>query len=121
MPDTPRWRSYLRFWRRNVDADVNDELSFHFEQRVAEFMATGVGRGEAEVLARARFGDVADTRQALLNIGERAGRRRDYAQALDNLRHDAAYAARGLRRSPGLAIACIVTIALGVGANGAMF
>ena len=40
---------------------------------------------------------------------------------LDNLRQDVAFSIRGLRRSPGLAITCVVTIALGVGANGAMF
>jgi len=40
---------------------------------------------------------------------------------LDTLRQDVVVSIRGLRRSPGLAIACIVTIALGVGANGAMF
>lgn len=42
-------------------------------------------------------------------------------QAFDVLRQDLVFSIRGLRRSPGLAIACIVTIALGVGANGAMF
>jgi predicted permease len=46
---------------------------------------------------------------------------RQFGQALDSLRQDTVVAMRGLRRSPGLAIACIVTIALGVGANGAMF
>jgi len=46
---------------------------------------------------------------------------RERLQALESLRQDTIFAIRGLRRSPGVAIACIVTIALGVGANGAMF
>ncbi len=45
----------------------------------------------------------------------------DLANGLDALRQDVVFSIRGLRRSPGLAIACVVTIALGVGANGAMF
>jgi predicted permease len=121
MHDEPRWPRYLRFWRRSVDADVNDELAFHFEQRVAEFIAAGATREEAEAQARARFGDIGNTQDELLSIGRRVDRRRDRLQSLDNLRHDLVFAMRGLRRSPGLAVACIVTIALGVGANGAMF
>lgn len=121
MHEEPRWRRYLRFWRRNVTADVDDELTFHFEQRVAEFMAAGTTRAEAERRARERFGDVDHAREELFVIGRRAHRRHDVARILSNLQQDLAFSIRGLRRSPGLAIACIVTIALGVGANGAMF
>src|SRR5689334_2076433 len=111
MHDEPRWRRYLRFWQRNVAHDVDDELAFHFEQRVAEFMAAGATRAQAEAQARDRFGDVGNTHDELLSIGQRVERRRDRLQTLDNLRHDVVFAIRGLRRSPGLAIACIVTIA----------
>jgi predicted permease len=121
MHDEPRWRRYLRFWRRNIAADVDDELAFHFEQRVAEFMAAGTTREEAEARARARFGDAEHAHDELLTIGRRVEQRRERFRVLDNLRQDTVVAMRGLRRSPGLAIACIVTIALGVGANGAMF
>ena len=121
MHDEPRWRRYLRFVRRNVGADVDDELRFHFEQRVAEFIAAGATRDEAEARARARFGDVALVREELRSIGSRAHRRRDRRDVVDQLRQDVVFAVRGLRRSPGLTIACVVTIALGVGANGAMF
>ncbi|HXT17659.1 MAG TPA: ADOP family duplicated permease [Gemmatimonadaceae bacterium] len=121
LPDEPRWRRYLRFWRRNVAADVNDELAFHFEQRVAEFMAAGATREAAECRARERFGNERQARDELLSIGKRVNQRRDRMQVLDNVWYDAVFAVRGLRRSHGLAIACIVTIALGVGANGAMF
>ena len=121
MPHDQRWRRYLRFWPRNVAADVDDELAFHFEQRVAEFMAAGASRAEAEARARVRFGDVGNTHDELLSIGRRVDRRRERLHAVENLRHDLVVALRGLRRSPGLAIACVVTIALGVGANGAMF
>jgi hypothetical protein len=38
----PKWRRYLRFWRRDAVANVSDELEFHFANRVAEFEATGM-------------------------------------------------------------------------------
>jgi putative ABC transport system permease protein len=121
MHDEPRWRRYLRFWRPNIDADINDELAFHIDQRVAEFMVAGASRAEAETRARERFGDLGLAREELLSIGRRVDRRHERTQIVDNLRHDFVFAIRSLRRAPGLATACVVTIALGVGANGAMF
>src|SRR5262245_31601466 len=108
-------RRYLRFWRRDVGADVDDELAFHYEQRIQEFMAAGASRAAAEARAAARFGDVARTRDELLSIGERVGRHSDRASIVDGLLQDMRFAIRGFRRSPGLAAACVVTIALGVG------
>jgi predicted permease len=121
MTTEPGWRRYLRFWRRDVAADVDDELAFHFEQRVQQFMAAGSSREEAVARARERFGSVDDTRTALLEIGQRGGHRRDRAGVFDALRQDVAFALRTLRRSPGVAVASVAIIALGVGANGAMF
>src|SRR5689334_975336 len=121
MRDEPRWRRYLRFWRRNVVADVDDELTFHFEQRVAEFLAGGASPAEAEARARERFGEIQGARAELLDIDERVHGRRDWRRFLDGLRQDVTVTMRGLRRSPGFAAACIVSITLGVGANGAMF
>ncbi len=37
---TPKWRRYLRFWRPDVRADVDDELTFHMQERVDELVAT---------------------------------------------------------------------------------
>jgi len=122
MLNEPRWRRYLQhLGRGNVGRDVDDELTFHFEQRVAEFMAAGATREEAQAEARRRFGDVTRTQTELRHIDQRVRRRRDRADLLDQLRSDLVFMMRGLRRSPGFAVACILTIALGVGANGAMF
>ena len=48
MSDTPRWRRLLRLDRRNVTADVNDEVEFHFAMQVRDLMATGCSREAAE-------------------------------------------------------------------------
>jgi predicted permease len=116
-----RWRRYLRFWRRDIASDLDDELAYHFEQRVQQFIAAGMTRRAAESKARERFGDVSRSRAEILDIDQRAARRADRASMFDALGQDLTFASRALRRSPGLAIACVVTIALGVGANGAMF
>ncbi|HWH51845.1 MAG TPA: ABC transporter permease, partial [Gemmatimonadaceae bacterium] len=117
----PRWRRYLRFWRRDPAADIDDELRFHFAQRVAEFEASGLSTSEATVAARERFGDVDDVRRDLVAIDRRAVRRIDTAAWFDALRQDLRYAVRSLRRQPGLVATVVGTLALAVGANGAVF
>ncbi len=117
----PKWRRYLRFWRRDPVADVNEELRFHFESRVAEFEAAGLSRAEAIEAARARFGDLDVVRRDLVSIDTRISRRSRVSQFLDAALHDTAYAIRGLRRSPGLVSSIVVTLALGIGANTALF
>jgi putative ABC transport system permease protein len=117
----PRWRRYLRFWRRDPTADVDDELRFHFAQRVAEFEAAGLSSSDAKAAARERFGDVDDVRRDLVAIDRSIARRVDAAAWLDAARQDFRYALRSLRRQPGLVVTVVVTLALAVGANGAVF
>jgi putative ABC transport system permease protein len=117
----PRWRRYLRFWRRDPAADVDDELRFHFAQRVAEFEAGGLSPSDALAAARERFGDVDDVRRDLVAIDRTVARRLDTAAWIDAARQDLRYAVRSLRRQPGLVATVVGTLALAVGANGAVF
>ena len=74
-----RWYRYLRFWRRDVRADIDDEIGFHFEARIEELVARGVAPDKARRQAGAEFGDVDEVRRGLLEIGGRVARRRDRA------------------------------------------
>src|SRR5512146_1870399 len=118
---TPMWRRYLRFLRRDVRGDVDEELRFHFEERVDELMALGLDRETAERTAHEEFGDVSAVRADLRQIDERVARRHDRAERVRSLASDFRYAARSLARTPMMAGAIVLTLALGVGLNAAMF
>jgi putative ABC transport system permease protein len=115
------WRRYLRFWRPSVDADVDDELRFHFDERVAALIADGLTSEEARQAAEREFGDVAAIRSGLREIDRRVQANRGRAARWEQWRQDFAYSARGLRRAPGLSLTVILTLALGIGVNASLF
>src|SRR5829696_9014190 len=119
--ETPRWRRYLRFWRRDVPADIEDELAFHFQMRIGELTGKGMTPDAARAQALEEFGDVAAVRRGLLTIDQRVARRASRTEWLDGWRQDIVYAARSLRHTPGVTLTIVVTLALGLGANTAMF
>jgi predicted permease len=117
----PSWRRYLTFWRPTVDRDVDAEIHFHFDERVADLRARGRSEADARAEAEAEFGDRDLYRQRIREIDHRVQARRDRAEWLGVVRGDIRLAWRGMRRSPALSMLVVTTLALGIGANGAIF
>ncbi len=105
----------------SVQRDIDAELRFHFDARIEELVEQGMSRDDARKQAVSEFGDVDDVRANLRDIDQRVARKRSRADLLDGLRQDIVYAVRSLRRTPAVSLTIIATLALGLGANAAMF
>jgi predicted permease len=117
----PTWLRYLRFWKSSVKSDIDAELQFHFDARIDELTALGDSRTAAHTKASYEFGDLDQTRRALQSIDTRIAQRQSRIERLRGWRDDAAYGIRSLLRTPAVTLTIIVTLALGLGMNAAMF
>jgi putative ABC transport system permease protein len=112
-------RSWL--WRIPIEQEIDEELALHVEMRTRELVARGMDPKTARELAVSRLGDVARLKRTMSDLGRKRDREMRVMQWLEELVHDLKFAYRQLKSSPAFTLVATLTLALGIGANSAIF
>ncbi len=112
-------RSWL--WRVPVDREIDEELALHVEMRTREGIARGLDPAAARAEAIRRLGDVTALKKTMATLARKRDREMNLALRFDEFRADLKFAVRQLLHAPAFTLVATLTLALGIGANSAIF
>src|SRR5215204_1656212 len=104
-----------------VERDVADEIAFHLAAREEKLRESGMSGEAARAEARRRFGDERAIARELAAVDSRTFRSHRRRELVRGFARDLRHTARGLARSPLYTVTAVCTLALGIGANTAVF
>ena len=112
-------RSWL--WGVPLDQEVDEEIALHVELRTRELVERGLDPKTARDIVLSRIGDLGQLKRTCVDLGRKRDREMRLTQWLDERKSDMKFALRQLKASPAFTAVAALTLALGIGANSAMF
>jgi putative ABC transport system permease protein len=108
-------------WRVSVAQEVDEEIQFHIEMRTRELIERGMDPKVAREIVLSRIGDLGQLKRTCEDLGRKRDREMRLSQWFEDLRDDVIVALRQLKTAPAFTAVAVLTLALGIGANSAMF
>ncbi len=125
MTNRPRGtRRVFRFLKRStndVRSDIRDEFAFHLDMRIDDLRREGLSEAAAREQALGEFGNVAAGTEACVREGVAIERRHSLTRFASELHQDVRFGVRLMTRNPMFSVVAIVTLAVAIGGNAAIF